>query len=76
MKKPKLLGRIRYVEDWMDRGEYFVFETRWEDEEDWGLDTAYPLKDDKLSWRALYKACEWKELGIDFFYGEPILKEG
>ena len=77
MSKHRLIGRIRYVEDWFGRGEHFVFETRWSDEDTWGLDVAYPIKDDKVSYEAIFKLCQWSDLGISFFRGEPELrKEG
>ena len=37
--------RIRYDENWCDQGEHFVFEGKWSDEKDWGLDSAFPLFD-------------------------------
>ena len=42
-KKEKLECRIRYVEDWCGNGEHFVFENKWPDDEEWGLDSAFPI---------------------------------
>jgi len=75
MAKRRLEGRIRYEEDWGGRGEHFVFETKWSDEDEWGLDTAFKLYDyggDKavvLNYQALTKIREWMNLGIDFHFG-------
>ena len=76
MSKQKLQGRIRYVEDWNGQGEYFVFETKWSNEQDWGLDTAFKLLDygdEKgvvLNYTALTKIREWQKLGIEFWFGK------
>lgn len=32
--KKELVCRIRYVEDWNGRGEHFLFENKWTDEEE------------------------------------------
>lgn len=66
MSKARLEGRIRYAEDWNGRGEHFVFETKWSNEKEWGLDTAYRLIDDNLHYTALTKIREWQRLGISF----------
>lgn len=68
MKKAKLEGRIRYVEDWNGMGEHFVFETKWSNEKDWGLDTAFKLIDDKLSYMALTTVRQWQRLGIEYYF--------
>lgn len=72
--------RIRYDENWCDQGEHFVFEGKWSDEKDWGLDSAFPLFDyDKdgyhetgslISYRALTKIRELMKMGIDFRFGK------
>lgn len=71
-------ARIRYDENWCERGEHFIIENRWSDSETWGLDTAFPLidyKDEKgvlLHYTALTKIRELMELGIPFrFKGGP-----
>ena len=68
-------GRIRYEEDWYGKGEHYVFEGRWSDEE-WGLDTAFKLLDYNeqkgilLNYEALTKIREWMRLGIPFHFGK------
>ena len=77
--KPKLECRIRYEENWAGRGEYYVFENKWTDEEGWGLDSAFPLvsyedgnlvvgKGDMLNYQALTKVRELMKLGIRFYF--------
>lgn len=68
MKKAKYEVRIRYDEDWKGEGEYFVFEGKWTNEQEWGLDTAFKLIDDRISYQALTKIRELKRLGIDFYF--------
>ena len=70
--------RIRYDEDWNGQGEHFVFEGKWSDETEWGLDSAFQLFDyDKdgyhegaclINYRALTKIRELKKMGIDFWF--------
>lgn len=67
-KKVKLQGRIRYEENYMNNGEYYVFEIKHSDEKEWELDTAYKLIDDRLSYEALTKIREWQRLDIDFYF--------
>ena len=68
--------RIRYDEDWNGNGEHFVFEGKWSDEDDWGLDLAFTLFDYKeekgalMSWKALSKIRDLMNLGIDFRFGK------
>ena len=77
-KERKMVGRIRYVEDWHGEGEAFVFEWKWsdEDENQWSLDSAFFLisvKDgelvygegDLIHYEALTKIREWRKQGID-----------
>ena len=64
-RKAKLQGRIRYVEDWNGRGEHYLFESKWSDENEWGLDTAFHLEDDMIHYTALTKVREWLRLGVD-----------
>ena len=47
MKDKKMIGRIRYEENWHGEGEHFVFEWRWEDEDEWNFESAAPL----VSWQ-------------------------
>ena len=74
--RDKLIGRIHYDADWHGMGEYFIFETKWTNEEEWGLDTAFKLLDYNdepgavISYKALTKIREWTRLGIDFYFGK------
>lgn len=82
MAKRKLQCRIRYEENWNERGEYFIFENKWTDEDSWGLDSAFPLLDyrgedgtvleqDKgavLHYTALTKIRELQNMGIEFYF--------
>lgn len=67
--EPHLEARIRYVEDWNGDGEHYLFENRWTNENEWGLESAFPLKDDMIYYTALTKIREWKNLGIPFYFG-------
>ena len=68
MKNEKLEARIRYEEDWNGMGEHFVYELKRADEDEWGLDSAFKLIDDRLSYQALTKIREYMRLGIDFHF--------
>ena len=48
-------ARMRYDENWHGQGEHYVFENKWSDEDEWGLDTAFPLVDDRIHYTALTK---------------------
>mgnify|MGYP007022111350 CR=1 FL=1 len=81
MPKNKLEARIRYVENWHNEGEHYLFETRFPNEE-WGLDKAFKLFDYEwensgtgkkqvekgvlLSYTALTQIREYIRLGIPF----------
>ena len=73
-RKQKYEVRIRYAEDWNGKGEHFVFEGKWSDEEAWGLDTAYKLLDYRnekgvlLNYEALTKIRELQRMGIRFYF--------
>ena len=81
-KKNQLECRIRYEKDWNGRGEYFIFENKWTDEEEWSLDTAFKLLDyrgedgtvleqDKaavINYQALTKIRELQKFGIPFYF--------
>ena len=80
-KKAKLEGRIRYVEDWHGEGEHYLFESKWTNEEDWGLESAFPLcsfedgelvlgEGDLVHYTALTKIRDWLKLGVDFYFGK------
>lgn len=74
MKKNKLECRIRYVEDWRGNGEHYLFENKWTNETEWGLDTAFKLLDygeEKgvvMSYQVLIKIRNMKKLGIEFYF--------
>lgn len=76
MKEPKLEGKITYVEDWYGKGEYYIFSTKWTNEDEWGLDTAFKLLDygeekaGVISYQALTKIREWQRMGIPFHFGK------
>lgn len=75
-KEPRLIVRIRYDKNWNDKGEHFVFENRTPDEDEWGLDSAFPLcdvedgeivrgKGDLIHYTALTKIRELMKWGTD-----------
>ena len=72
--KPRLECRIRYEEDWCGRGEHYIFENKWTNEDEWGLDTAFKLLDYDgkkgilLNYQALTKIRELQKLGIEFYF--------
>lgn len=72
--EPKFQARIRYDADWNGRGEHYVFENKWSDEEEWGLETAYKLLDcddqkgELVNYRALAQIRQWMRLGIGFYF--------
>lgn len=67
MAKIKMAGRIRYVEDYMGYGEYFLFELK-NGNDDWRLETAYHLVNDMIPYEALSHICKWQTLGITFHF--------
>ena len=67
-KKAKLEGRVRYDANYRGEGEYFIFEIKWTDEDEWGLETAYPCREDKIHWSVLAHFRKWKDLGIDYHF--------
>lgn len=76
MARNKLQCRIRYEENWNGQGEHFIFENKWTDDEQWGLDVAFKLIDSEtekgalLHYTALTKIRELKNLGIDFYFSK------
>lgn len=77
MKEQKMIGRVRYVENWNNEGEHFVFEWKFENESDkeWRFECAaslFDVQDGKLKrgsgemihYTALAKIREWMKLGI------------
>ena len=62
-----LEARIRYEENWRGQGEHYLLENRWSDEE-WGLEIACPLVEDRIHYTALTKIREWQRLGIPFYF--------
>lgn len=67
-KEPKLEGRVRYEENWRGEGEYFIFEIKWTNENEWGLESAYPCVDDKVHWSVIHHFKKWKHLDIDYHF--------
>jgi len=76
MAKDRLECRIRYVKDFHGWGEHFVFESKWTNEKEWGLDTAFKLLPDEngennlLSYKALTKIRELQRLGIYYYFAK------
>jgi hypothetical protein len=67
MKGEKTMqGRIRYDENFMGQGEYYVFEIFSDGE--WSVDTAFKVENDKVSWTALMKISHWQNLGVEFHF--------
>lgn len=76
-KQRKMIGRISYVENWHGEGEHYVFEWKFDDEDNnqWSFECAAPLcefKDGKVvtgsgemvHYTALTKIREWSKIGI------------
>ena len=74
-RERKMVGRISYVKNWHDEGEHYVFEWRYEDEDEWNFECAAPLcewKDNELKtgsgdfihYSALTKIRDWNHIGI------------
>ena len=78
--EPRLEERIRYDKDWCGDGEHFVFESKWTNETEWGLDSAFKLFDfvDKngevaekgtlINYKALTKIRELLKWGVRFYF--------
>ncbi len=66
MEKPKC--RIRYCEKDQDGDECYIFETRQNDEEEYGLTASYRLIDDRISYQALTQVREMVRLGYDIHF--------
>lgn len=75
-KEPYYEERIYYDEDWCGRGEHFVFEGKWSNKENWGLDSAFKLIDFNgekgvlVNYQALTKIRELIDLKIPFHFGK------
>ena len=67
-KKDRLEGRVRYEENYMGQGEYFIFEIKWTYETSWGMETAYRCENDKVNWQVIAHFRKWQELGIDYYF--------
>ena len=68
-KERKMVGRIRYCENWHDEGEHYVFEWRFDDEDAWCFECAAKLYSfgefkDMIHYTALTKIREWNKIGI------------
>lgn len=68
MSKNTVRGRIRYDENFMNEGEFYVFELANGKEDEWTLETAYKLVEDRVSYEALTHIRNWQNLGIDFYF--------
>ena len=74
MKKERVQLRIRYDENWNGKGEFYVFECRRSNEDEWGLDTAFKLmdKDDikgiLINYQALTKIRECMKNGVEIIW--------
>lgn len=79
--EPRLECRIRYAENWNGQGEHFVFENKWTNEEEWGLDSAFPLvtvedgdvirgEGELIHYTALTKVRELMKLGVHFYFSK------
>ena len=73
----RLVCRIRFVDDLENDGEGFVFENKWSDEEEWGMDTLFNLipqdddpNHDLISYQALTKIRELQRMGVDVRFGK------
>ena len=68
-REKKMIGRIRYCEDWHGEGEHYVFEWRYDDEVEWNFECAAKLFNfgeykDMVHYTALTKIREWNRIGI------------
>ena len=76
-KERKMIGRISYVKNWYDSGEHYLFERKYEDEDEkqWSYDAIIPLcelKDGKIksgSGELIHRAAletirKWSNIGI------------
>ena len=67
-------ARIRYEENGRDGMEYYIFESKWSNEDEWGTEIEVPLldyKDEKavlVHFQALTRIREWQKLGIPFHF--------
>lgn len=75
-RKNEYEERIRYEENWNGEGEHFIFEGKWTDEDEWGLDSAFKLFDYEgekgavISYTALTKIRELMKLGVKFHFSK------
>lgn len=66
MEKPEC--RIRYCEKDQDGDECYIFETRQNEGEEFGLSHSFRLIDDRLSYQALTQVRELMKLGYDIHF--------
>lgn len=64
MQKP--VCRVRYEKK--DGKEWYIFETRQNEEDEFGLDTAYELQNDMIYYQALTQVRELFRLGYDITF--------
>lgn len=74
-KQKKIIGRIRYEKNWNNDGEYYVFEWKYEDEDEnqWTTERAAKLYNfgeykDMIHYTALTQIREWNKIGIRDIY--------
>ena len=65
MEKPEC--RIRYCEKDQDGDEYYIYETR-QDEEEFGFSKSFRLIDDRISYQALTELRELMRIGYDIHF--------
>lgn len=70
-KRNQLEYRIRHTDNFMNDGEYFLFECKRSNEKDWGLDTAFKVmkttdEDVVVNLGALVKISRLMDLDIPF----------
>lgn len=59
---------MRYVEIGHNDGEYYVFEIKWSDEEEWGLEMCVPVDHDMIHYTALTCVREWIKNGVEIHF--------
>lgn len=81
-KKDKLVGRIRYEKREPDKrhfnaSEWFVFEVKWESEDEWRYECGFPIikvtlgddiQDEMVHWSVFDQIKKWQTLGIPFHF--------
>ena len=69
MERKYLMGRVRWVENYADRlGEHFLYEIKWNDQDEWCLDAAVPIINDLVHYTAVTILREWAKRGVVLTY--------